>query len=138
MIGICGNIALGAIQTLPLQVLKKSQSKEIQTYVKDFFGVTIGAMAYQAITLSGKPFLLENRVIICLTAAVLGAAATKIAHSIDLQAHKENKQAYYNGYIFAGSQIANIILGAVSLYNGQRAFGFSAIAFSAISLKEIL
>ncbi len=99
-------------------------SPQKEQLARSYFGVGFGALVFQGLTLANGTSSLKNRLIISLTAAVIGGLAT---HKYK---QKESK-------FFAAQVVANNILGIASLAAGKYCFALGALVPMQILVADI-
>ena len=120
----CGNILAGGTVYFPIVGVEKLKIDSITHVARQFFGASMGVLAYQAIALTGSPFLLANRVVVSLTVAAAGLLIVKMA------AKDAKNSAHHLTAILLIVTFSNAILGAAAIYQGRYDYGFSALAFT--------
>lgn len=127
-IGVCGNVLAGAAQILPVEIANKITitNYKIKNYILDYSGVTFGVLAYQSIVLTGNSTLLAHKWVITGVASGLGALALKLA--MNQPGPKPGHPSDWVKALLQCQYVANGVLGLVSLYQRQYAFGLSALA----------
>jgi hypothetical protein len=129
----CGNMAAAVSPVIPALVEvygEQVKNKEIEKYAKQYFGVSLGAIAFQAIGLSSVPSLLANRALISLGVALVAAGASKMAHDSEPTAERAKLALVIENVILA----ANCLVGAASLYHRGYSYGLPAVGIAVYSL----
>ena len=110
-----GQVLLAIGPNSPAGICINTERKDIRHAVAQAFGGSAGFMACQGLVISGKSVLALRSWTIIAASTVLGGAITAYA----TQTQRETLYKLIN--------LANLIMGALSLYNGY--YVFAALAF---------